>query len=113
MMVLNLKQLKLLIMHMLLAYQSWPGHPSPALLLENGRNYVVGLDNETSEALLDELWAAATNPELAWTHQWRVGDAVLWDNRCTMHYRTEVNPNLARVMHRAVIKGEPLIPATA
>jgi type IV secretory pathway VirB4 component len=30
--------------HMLLAYQSWPGHGSPALLLENGRNYLVGLD---------------------------------------------------------------------
>ena len=76
-------------------------------------NYVVGLDNDESEALLDELWAAATAPELAWTHHWRVGDALLWDNRCAMHYRTEVNPTLPRIMHRAVIKGEPIIAASA
>lgn len=76
-------------------------------------NYIVGLDNAGSEALLDELWAAATAPQLAWTHHWRVGDALLWDNRCTMHYRTEVNPAKPRLLHRAVIKGEPVVGAAA
>ena len=27
----------------------------------------------------------ATEPSEVYTHQWRVGDFVLWDNRCTMH----------------------------
>ena len=73
-------------------------------------NYVVGLSNAESEALLDKLWAHATQPKYAWTHKWRAGDLVLWDNRCCMHYRTEINVTQRRVMHRTTIKGEPIIP---
>jgi taurine dioxygenase len=72
-------------------------------------NYIVGLPNAESEALLDRLWAHATQPKYAWTHKWRVGDIVLWDNRCCMHYRTEVDPTQPRIMHRTTIKGEPVI----
>jgi taurine dioxygenase len=72
-------------------------------------NYSVGLPNAESEALLDRLWAHATQPKYAWTHKWRVGDIVLWDNRCCMHYRTEVDPTQPRIMHRTTIKGEPVI----
>jgi taurine dioxygenase len=72
-------------------------------------NYIVGLPNEESEALLDRLWARATQPKYAWTHHWRVGDIVLWDNRCCMHYRSEVDVTQRRVMHRTTIKGEPLV----
>jgi taurine dioxygenase len=71
-------------------------------------NYIIGLPNDESEALLDKLWAHATQPKYAWTHYWRVGDIVLWDNRCCMHYRTEVDVNQRRIMHRTTIKGEPL-----
>lgn len=70
-------------------------------------NYIVGMDNTESEALLDKLWTHATQPRYAWTHRWRVGDIVLWDNRCCMHYRTEVDSSQPRVMHRTTIKGEP------
>ena len=73
-------------------------------------NYVVGLSNAESEALLDKLWAHATQPKYAWTHKWRAGDLVLWDNRCCMHYRNEINVTQRRVMHRTTIKGEPIIP---
>ena len=72
-------------------------------------NYIVGLPNEESEALLDRLWAHATQPRYAWTHHWRVGDIVLWDNRCCMHYRSEVDVTQRRIMHRTTIKGEPLV----
>ena len=72
-------------------------------------NYIVGIPNEESERLLDALWAHATQPQYAWTHQWRDGDIVLWDNRCCMHYRTEVDVTQRRVMHRTTIRGEPPI----
>jgi taurine dioxygenase len=72
-------------------------------------NYIVGLTNAESETLLDALWTHATQPKYAWTHYWRVGDIVLWDNRCCMHYRTEVDATQPRIMHRTTIKGEPLI----
>ena len=72
-------------------------------------NYIVGMPNDESEALLDVLWAHATQPKYAWTHKWRVGDIVLWDNRCCMHYRTEIDLAHRRVMHRTTIKGEPIV----
>lgn len=75
-------------------------------------SHIVELEEAESEALLDELWAAATRPEIAWTHaDWRPGDVLMWDNRCTLHARTEVDPTQAREMHRTLIKGEPIVPA--
>ena len=73
-------------------------------------NYVIGMPNADSEALLDRLWAHATQRKYAWTHKWRVGDIVLWDNRCCMHYRTEIDTAHRRVMHRTTIRGEGIIP---
>lgn len=72
-------------------------------------NYIVGMPNEESERLLDRLWAHATQPKYAWTHSWCVGDVVLWDNRCCMHYRSEIDVSQRRVMHRTTIKGDPLV----
>lgn len=73
-------------------------------------NYIIGMPNAESEKLLDRLWAHATQSKYAWKHQWQVGDVILWDNRCAMHYRSEVDPRQPRVMHRTVIKGEAVIP---
>ena len=92
-----------------------PGTKKRALYLGRRRdwpsNYIVGMPNGESEALLDKLWANATLPQYAWTHRWRVGDLVLWDNRCCMHYRSEIDTTQRRVMHRTTIKGEaPVAP---
>jgi len=77
------------------------------LYLGRRRNaYLAGLDLEASEALLDELWSYVARPEFAWEHVWRVGDLVLWDNRCTMHRRDAFDPNARRIMHRTQVKGE-------
>jgi taurine dioxygenase len=77
------------------------------LYLGRRRNaYLVGLELSESEALLDELWSIVARPEFAWEHVWRVGDLVLWDNRCTMHRRDAFDPNSRRVMHRTQVKGE-------
>jgi taurine dioxygenase len=77
-----------------------------ALYLGRRRNaYIEGMSREGSEVLLDELWACATRPELAWGNEWRAGDLVLWDNRCTMHRRDPFDPSARRVMHRTQIKG--------
>jgi taurine dioxygenase len=75
------------------------------LYLGRRRNaYIEGLSLDDSNALLDEIWAEATRDSLAWRHQWRVGDLVLWDNRCTMHRRDAFDPAARRVMHRTQIK---------
>jgi taurine dioxygenase len=77
------------------------------LYLGRRRNaYLVGLELAKSEALLDELWSFVNRPEFAWEHVWRVGDLVLWDNRCTMHRRDAFDPDSRRIMHRTQVKGE-------
>jgi taurine dioxygenase len=84
-------------------------HPEtgrPVLYLGRRRNgYIDGLELAESEALLDRLWADATRPEHVLRHRWRVGDLVLWDNRCTMHRRDPFDPDSRRIMHRTQIKG--------
>jgi taurine dioxygenase len=76
------------------------------LYLGRRRNaYLVGLELAESEALLDELWEFVSRPEFAWEHIWRVGDLVLWDNRCTMHRRDPFDASARRIMHRTQIKG--------
>ena len=77
------------------------------LYLGRRRNaYIVGLPLAQSEALLDEIWSYATHDEYTWYNQWRVGDLVLWDNRCTMHRRDAFDDKTRRIMHRTQIKGE-------
>jgi taurine dioxygenase len=85
-------------------------HPDTArrmLYLGRRRNaYLIGLELADSEALLDELWSFVDRAEFAWEHVWRVGDLVMWDNRCTMHRRAAFDPNSRRIMHRTQVKGE-------
>jgi taurine dioxygenase len=84
-----------------------PDSKRRCLYLGRRRNaYIVGLELPQSEALLDELWSYADRPEFAWGNRWRVGDLVMWDNRCTMHRRDAFDGGARRVMHRTQIKGE-------
>ena len=77
------------------------------LYLGRRRNaYVVGLELAESEALLDRLWAHATRPEFTTAHRWRVGDLLMWDNRCTLHRRDAFDQSMRRVMHRTQIQGK-------
>jgi taurine dioxygenase len=84
-------------------------HPEtkrPALFLGRRRNsYIVGLEVDESERLLDRLWEHATRPELTFRQVWEPYDLVLWDNRCTLHRRDAFDPASRRVMHRTQIKG--------
>ncbi len=67
--------------------------------------WIEGMDLAESEALLDEIWAHAEAPEISWGNNWRIGDLVLWDNRCTMHRRDPFPAESRRVMHRTQVKG--------
>ncbi len=68
--------------------------------------YVEGLCGEESRALLDRLLAHVTSPRFVWTHHWRAGDLVMWDNRCTMHRRESFDNSQRRVMKRTQILGD-------
>jgi taurine dioxygenase len=72
-------------------------------------SYIFGLSLEDSEALLDALWAHACQDKYVWEHKWRVGDLLVWDNRCTMHHRNAFAPNARRLMHKSTSAGEPVV----
>lgn len=75
--------------------------------------YVMGLPLDESEALLDELWAHATQPQFCYQHKWQAGQVVVWDNRMLLHMRTPFDESKARFMWRTQTKGEAVIPAQA
>ena len=68
--------------------------------------YIIGLPLEESEGLLDELWAQASRPEFVWGHEWRLGDTLIWDNRCLIHRRDPFDASERRMMHRVQVRGQ-------
>jgi taurine dioxygenase len=78
-----------------------------ALYLGRRRNaYIMGLPLNESEDLLNKLWAHASEARFAWYQEWKVGDLIMWDNRCAMHRRDAFDPASRRLMHRTQIKGD-------
>ena len=67
--------------------------------------YVIGLSVAESDALLDALWAHATQPRFSMCHEWKVGDLLMWNNLSVLHRRDPFDPKTRRVMHRSQIKG--------
>jgi alpha-ketoglutarate-dependent 2,4-dichlorophenoxyacetate dioxygenase len=59
-----------------------------ALYIGEHATHIVGWPREEGEAFLSELNAFATQPRFQYTHRWRVGDLLIWDNRCTLHRAT-------------------------
>ena len=73
--------------------------------------YIIGLELEESENLLNEIWEHATQEEFTWTQKWEKGDLLMWKNLNVLHKRDAFDPNTRRVMHRTQIKGEMAITA--
>jgi len=65
--------------------------------------YIVDAEPEISERQLGRLYAHLSEPEFHYTHDWRVGDLVVWDNRPTMHRREPFPENERRLMWRTQI----------
>jgi taurine dioxygenase len=83
-----------------------PGTGRKALFLGRRPNaYVLGMEVAESEALLDALWAHATEPRFTLCHRWKVGDLLMWNNLSVLHRRDPFDPKTRRIMHRSQIKG--------
>ena len=68
---------------------------------------VMGMARDEGVSLIRELEAFATGPAFVYRHKWRRGDALLWDNRCTMHCATSFDEaRYERHMHRTTIEGD-------
>ena len=67
---------------------------------------VEGMSSAAAAALFRELAAFAEQPQFCFSHRWRSGDVVIWDNRCTVHRVTPWDPAERRVLHRTTIAGD-------
>jgi taurine dioxygenase len=65
---------------------------------------IIGLSQAESRALLDEVFALQREPRFLYEHVWRVGDLVMWDNRCTLHARTDFPRDQRRLLRRVTVE---------
>jgi len=70
-------------------------------------SHVEGLSRHESDGILALLFEHATRPEFIYRHNWAIGDAVLWDNRSTMHHAVHdfYKTGGVRHMHRTTVMG--------
>jgi alpha-ketoglutarate-dependent taurine dioxygenase len=66
---------------------------------------VLDMDAGESDALLNALFDHAERPEFVYSHAWRKGDLLLWDNRCSSHARTDFPSAERRLMLRTTVLG--------
>jgi taurine dioxygenase len=66
---------------------------------------VLDIPEAESDRLLNALWDHSERREFVYEHVWRVGDLLLWDNRCSTHARTDFPSSERRLMLRTTVKG--------
>ncbi|HEX8592716.1 MAG TPA: TauD/TfdA family dioxygenase [Pseudomonas sp.] len=91
-------------------------HPIVRTHPENGRKAlfvsegfttrIVGLPEDESRDLLNELYAHSVRPEHVYRHQWQPHDLVFWDNRSLIHLAAGTPPHLRRKLFRTTIQGD-------
>jgi taurine dioxygenase len=65
--------------------------------------YIAGFSESESRELLGTLFDHMSQERFVWTHDWEIGDLVIWDNRCTMHRREGFPSTERRIMKRTQI----------
>ena len=72
---------------------------------------ISDLDETEARVLLNDLLDHATKPEFVFSHAWKPGDLIVWDNRCAMHAPSPFDENkYNRLMYRLTMNGEQVIP---
>ena len=67
---------------------------------------VLEMDQEEAGRLLTAVFDHAEKPEFVYEHGWQVGDLLLWDNRCSMHARTDFPETERRLLLRTTVTGD-------
>ena len=80
-----------------------PGSGRKTLYLASHAHEIVGMPVPEARVLLHELMDHATQPQFVFTHRWKAGDLVIWDDRCTMHRAREFDMTEVREMHRTTV----------
>jgi alpha-ketoglutarate-dependent taurine dioxygenase len=87
------------------------GSGRASLILGSTASHVVGMDPEESRALLDRLTAFATRDCYVYSHDWKVGDLLMWDNTTVLHRARPYPIGCERASMRVPLAGEEMVPA--
>jgi alpha-ketoglutarate-dependent taurine dioxygenase len=77
-----------------------------SLVIGNTAHTISGKNHFDSTRILNSLREWATQEEFTCSHEWSVGDLVIWDNTGTMHRAEAYDPDCGRMMHRTKLEGE-------
>ncbi|HEY0286431.1 MAG TPA: TauD/TfdA family dioxygenase [Pseudomonas sp.] len=78
-----------------------------ALFVSEGfTTHIVGLPDDESQQILNELYAHSVRPEGVYRHKWQPNDMVFWDNRSLIHLAGGTPDHLRRRLHRTTIQGD-------
>jgi taurine dioxygenase len=69
-------------------------------------DHILDMPREKSDRLLAFLFDHQEQRRFIYEHVWSVGDLLLWDNRCSLHARTDFDPRERRLLRRVAIRGE-------
>jgi taurine dioxygenase len=67
---------------------------------------IEGMADDEAGEILNILFDHQEQRKFVYEHVWRVGDVLMWDNRCTLHARTDFSDKERRLMRRVAILGE-------
>jgi alpha-ketoglutarate-dependent 2,4-dichlorophenoxyacetate dioxygenase len=81
-----------------------PGSGRRTLYLAAHASEIVGWPVPDGRLLLRELIEHATQHQFVYRHEWREGDLVIWDNRCTMHRGRPFDEREARDLRRVTTR---------
>jgi alpha-ketoglutarate-dependent 2,4-dichlorophenoxyacetate dioxygenase len=83
-----------------------PANGRKAVYVGSHAWFVEGMSIDDSRILIAKLLEITTRPDRVYRHTWRVGDLVMWDNRCVLHRgRPWDSARHPRVMHRTTVAG--------
>lgn len=66
--------------------------------------WIEGIDRAESDEILDYLFDHIEQPQFVYEHIWTEGDLMMWDNRCSVHARTDFSPEKRRMMRRVTVR---------
>ena len=69
---------------------------------------IEGVSAQESDDILNQLYEIGERREFIFEHVWKLGDFLMWDNRCTIHARTDFPKEERRLLRRCTVEGEPL-----
>jgi len=78
-----------------------------ALFVNEGfSSHIIGLPEDESTSVLEQLFAHSIRADNVYTHRWRPGDMLFWDNRSTIHFAPGCPDKYRRTLHRTTIEGD-------